>query len=149
MAKTIDNDDFLQLCSYVEKEILGYDNNQKLQKKAVLRLRGLAKGQTIANNNCKQFGDYPYSVILLAFKANKVQISNAILNKEFNSEENKIAYICAIVRDKLNDIYIRYNNIKKSEDKMNIIDINVINHQGSEYQTKTNNKNNDKFADLW
>ena len=146
--------DFKELCAYIEKEIFNYENNQKLQKKACLRLRGLAKGQTIANNKHEQYGEYPYEVILLAFKANKVQIVNAIRNKDFESEENKVAYISAIVRDKLNDVYTRFINAQKSQDKIETVSTEAFEYQGAEYKGKTEtskaqNKLDDKFKELW
>ena len=49
-----DNQSWRELCSWVEKEIFGYDSNQKLQKNAILRLKGLSTGQVIANNKCEK-----------------------------------------------------------------------------------------------
>lgn len=145
--------EFRELCAYIETEILNYETNQKLQKKACLRLRGLATGQTIANNKHQQYGEYPYEVILLAFKANKHQILNAIRNKDFESEEKKIAYISAIVRDKLNDVYTRFLNAKKSQDKVEMVNTDALEYQGAEYkgktETTTTQKIDKKFEELW
>lgn len=144
------NQEFWELCLYVEKEIFGYESNQKLQKKAALRLRGLAKGQNIANNSFEQYGEYPYNVILLTFKANKNQIINAIRGKKFESEERKVAYVSAIVRDKLNDMYTRYLNAKKSDEKVVTINTDIMEYQGAEYkQTNEISEIDDKFEELW
>lgn len=146
------NDDFFALCYYVEKEILDYESNQKIQKKAVLRLRGLSSGQNIANNYCQEYGEYPYEVILMAFKIYKNQIKNGLKNKNIDGEENKIAYACAIVRDKLNDIYSRYITAKKAQDKIDTINTDVMEYQGAEYKPtvdKNKNKKEDKYKDLW
>lgn len=146
------NKDFLELCSYIEKEILNYDNKQKLQKAAVLRIRGLSKGQVVANNTHEQYGEYPYEVILIAFKVYKNQIKNAISNKNFDSESKAIGYISAIVRDKLNDVYSRVINAKKSQEKIESINTEAITYQGAEYQSRNDNEKNNKknkFEDLW
>ena len=60
-------------------------------------------------------------------------------------------YICAIVRDKLNDMYTRWLNAQRSQEKVESIDTNIIEYQGAEYQNNkkiTESKNN-KFSDLW
>lgn len=145
------NEEWLELCSWVELNIFEYEPTQKLQYAACLVLDALRKGQFIANNKLDTYGEYPINVILLTFKANKLQILNAIKGKDFESEENKMKYVCAIVRDKLNDMYTRYLNAQKSQEKTESVDTNIIEYQGAEYQssTKTKQKNKDKFEELW
>lgn len=148
------NKDFFKLCYYVEKEILNYESNQKIQKKAVLRLRGLSSGQNIANNYCEEYGEYPYDVILMTFKLYKDQIKKGLKNKNIDSEDSKLAYACAIVRDKLNDVYGRYINAKKAQDKIETVDTSIMEYQGAEYKPiidKNNKDKNkeDKYKDLW
>lgn len=140
-----------ELCAWVELNIFGYEPTQKLQRAACLTLDGLRKGQSVANNNCETYGEYPIEVILLTFKANKVQILNSISGKNFESENNQMKYICAIVRDKLNDVYSRYLNAQKSQEKVETIDTSIMDYQGAEYQssTKTIEKKKDKFNSLW
>lgn len=144
-----DNQLWYELCAWVEKEIFGYDENQKLQKKAVLRLKGLSRGQVIANNNCEKYGNYSFDVILTAFKVNKDKILKHVSNKEFVSEENKMAYVCAIIRDNINDVYIKMNNAKKSSDKTETININSITHTSAQYVKQSSEITNKKFEDLW
>ena len=43
--------DFKEMCAWIEREIFGYDENQKLQKMACLKLQGLRSGKVVANNN--------------------------------------------------------------------------------------------------
>lgn len=143
------NDDFFALCYYVEKEILNYESNQKIQKKGAFRLRGLSSGQEVANNNHQQYGEYPYDVILMTFKIYKNQIKNSLKKKNFESEDAKLAYACAIVRDKLNDVYSRYITAKKAENKIETINTDVMEHQGAEYKPIDKNKKEDKYKDLW
>lgn len=142
--------DFLTLCAYIETEILGYEKTQKLQRAGVNRVRGLAKGQVFANNKQEQHGEYPYEVILLTLKANKIKVINSMHNKNFDSEAQAIGYMAAIIRDRLNDMYTRYINAKKSQERVENIDTNIIEYQGAEYKPiENNNKNEDKYKDLW
>lgn len=142
--------DFLTLCAYIETEILGYEKTQKLQRAGVNRVRGLAKGQVFANNTQEQHGEYPYEVILLTLKANKEKVVNAMRNKNFDSEAQAVGYMAAIIRDRLNDMYTRYINAKKSKEKIKSVDTSAIEYKGAEYKpVERNNKNEDKFKELW
>ena len=142
--------DFLTLCAYIETEILGYEKTQKLQRAGVNRVRGLAKGQVFANNNQEQHGEYPYEVILLTLKANKDRVLNAMRNKNFDSEAQAIGYMAAIIRDRLNDMYTRYINAKKSKEKINSVNTDIMEYKGAEYKpVERDNKNEDKFKELW
>ena len=142
--------DFLTLCAYIETEILGYEKTQKLQRAGVNRVRGLAKGQVFANNKQEQHGEYPYEVILLTLKANKIKVINAMRNKNFDSEAQAIGYMAAIIRDRLNDMYTRYINVKKSKEKIKSVDTDIIGYKGAEYKPiERDEKNEDKYEDLW
>ena len=140
---------WLELCSWVEREIFGYDGNQKLQKKATLRLKGLTTGQVIANNKCEKHGEYSCEVVLAAFKVNKDRILNSIITKDFTSEDNKMAYVCAIVRNNINDVYTKMNNAKKSSDKIESVNTDVLIHTAAQYTPQKEEKINKKFEDLW
>jgi len=54
------NKDWVELCEYVKKEILQYDDNMKIPTYLVLKLQGLKKGQHIANNNIKITTKYTF-----------------------------------------------------------------------------------------
>lgn len=143
--------EWLELCEWVQLNIFEYDTYQKIQKSAWLVLEGLRKGQEIAdmkNNPSETYGEYPANVILLAFKANKVQILNAIRGKNFKNETAKMQYVCKIVRDNLNDVYSRYLNSQKSKEKIKNVDTDILEYEGAEYQTKSE-KTNKKFEGLW
>lgn len=141
-----------ELCEWLEINIFNYDIRvQRLQKKACLILKGLQSGQNVANNNHDKFGDYPFNVILMTFKANKLKIQNAIRNKDFeNNESKKMSYICAIVRDQLNDMYSRYLNAQKTQEKVESVDTSIITHEGAEYKNNnTERKRNKRLEELW
>lgn len=146
-----DKEQWNELCAWVELNIFEYEPTQKLQRAACLTLEGLRKGQNTANNKQDTYGEYPINVILLTFKANKNVLLSALKGKNFESEDKKMRYCCAVVRDKLNDMYTRYLNAQKSHEKVERVNTDIIEHQGAEYQssTKTTENKKDKFHDLW
>lgn len=146
-----DNEQWRELCAWVELNIFEYEPTQKLQYKACMTLEGLRKGQITANNKQDTYGEYPMNVILMAFKVNKNVILSALRGKNFDSEDKKMRYVCSIVRDKLNDVYTRYLNAQKSHEKVERVDTSIMDYQGAEYQnsTKTDKKKEDKFKELW
>lgn len=140
-----------ELFTYIEKEILDYDDNQKLQKNAVLRLKGLATGKVIANNKTENNGNYSPTILKVAFTINKNKIKDAIRGKDFDSEENKIAYCCAIVRNNLNTVYEHVQEAERIKKKVENVNTSVIDHIGMEY---SGTKISDMFPktrheDLW
>ena len=143
--------DWKELCEWLEINIFNYEvPKQRLQKKACYVLDGLRKGQGFANTKNSLNGEYPIEVVLLTFKIHKERIKNAIINKTFESEEAKMKYVCAIARNYINDVYTRYLNAQKSQEKAEIIDTNIIEHEGAEYKsTVKENKKEDKFKELW
>lgn len=142
--------DWKDLCEWLEINIFNYEvPKQRLQKKACYVLDGLRKGQNVANNNTEVYGNYPCFIILMTFKANKTQILNAIRGKTFESEQNKMSYICAIVRDKLNDMYTRYLNAQKTQEKVERVDTSIMEYEGAEYQSNTKKKTNKRLEGLW
>lgn len=140
-----------ELCEWLELNIFNYDiKTQRLQKKACLILKGLQTGQNVANNNCDKYGDYPFNIILMTFKANKTKILNAIRNKNFEDESKKMAYICAIVRDKINDMYSRYLNAQKTQEKIENIDTSIMSYEGAEYKSNNSERKvNKRLEGLW
>ena len=143
------NEDFLQMCNWVERELMGYSGTQRLHKNACLRLQGLRKGQSMANNSHEMYGEYPIDVIFNTFKANKFIILKAIKGKTFDSEDQKIAYICAIVSSRINDMYTRMKNAKKSEEKSEKIDVGAQNSEAAKYQRQTEEVINSTFEEIW
>lgn len=145
--------DFRDLCEWLEVNIFNYHvPYQRLQTDACLVLTGLQKGKAMANNNIEDNGFYPFNVILMTFKANKILIQNAIKGKTFNSERQKMSYVCAIVRDKLNDMYSRYLNAQKAKEQAENFDTSVAEYQGAEYkrkESKETKQKEDKFKELW
>lgn len=148
-----DNEQWRELCAWVELNIFEYESTQKLQRQACLTLEGLRRGQVTANNKQDTYGEYPINVILLTFKANKNVLLSALKGKNFESEDKKMRYVTAIIRDKINDVYTRYLNAQKSQEKVERVDTSIMDYHGAEYQNSNKNneskKNNNKFDDLW
>lgn len=112
------NPEWHELCTYVKKEILCYDDNMKLPNYMILKLRGLKKGQHIANNNIKANACYDDYTILCAFKLCKAKIVDYLTNNEskINDETHRINIIIKIVESEINDVYIRLQQKKNRED---------------------------------
>lgn len=141
--------DFKEMCAWIEKEIFGYDENQKLQKMACLKLQGLRSGKVVANNNIENNGNYSLDVIWNTFRANKLLILKALKNKTFSSEQAKMGYVCAIVREHLNDMYKRMKNAELSKSKQNAVNIDVDSYNKNNYHKQTIDCENSTFEDIW
>ena len=141
--------DFKEMCAWIEKEIFGYDENQKLQKMACLKLQGLRSGKVVANNNIENNGNYSLDVIWNTFRANKLLILKALKNKTFSSEQAKMGYVCAIVRGHLNDMYQRMKNAELSKSKQDAVNIDVDSYNKNNYHKQTIDYENSTFEDIW
>ena len=142
-----------ELCAWVELNIFEYEPTQKLQRAAALTLDGLRKGQVCANNKQDTYGEYPLNVILLTFKANKNVLLSALKGKNFESEDKKMRYCCAVIRDKLNDVYTRYLNAQKVQKKTDTVDTSIMESSSVEYKsvvkTEEEKKIESKYEGLW
>ena len=141
--------DFKEMCAWIEREIFGYDENQKLQKMACLKLQGLRSGKVVANNNTENNGNYSLDVIWNTFRANKLLILKALKNKTFSSEQAKMGYVCAIVREHLNDMYQRMKNAELSKSKQDAVNIDVDSYNKNNYHKQTIDCENSTFEDIW
>ena len=137
------------MCAWIEREIFGYDENQKLQKMACLKLQGLRSGKVVANNNIENNGNYSLDVIWNTFRANKLLILKALKNKTFSSEQAKMGYVCAIVREHLNDMYQRMKNAELSKSKQDAVNIDVDSYNKNNYHKQTIDYENSTFEDIW
>jgi hypothetical protein len=146
--------DWLDLCAWVEREIFQYDANMHIGKKASLVLSGLRHGQVVTNNSLDKYGDYPLKVIKMAFIMNKTALLKALQGKEFDGEEKQMRYVCAILRDKIPNVYLRWVASQKSQTKIETMSTESLEHQGAEYTQKTEvtekvSKLDKKFEELW
>lgn len=144
------NQEFRNLCEWLEINIFNYDISvQRLQTDACLVLMGLKNGKAVANNKTENNGNYSWDIILMTFKINKKYILSCIQDKTFQSERTKMTYICKIVQDKINDVYQRSLNMKKSQNKIENIDTSIATYECAEYKPETHKKINKRLEDLW
>ena len=138
------NKEWLELCGYVKKEILQYDDNMKLSKQTILKLQGLKKGQHIANKNANIESNYDDYTILCAFKVCKRKIVDYLTRNEakIKDENHKINLIIKMVEPEINDVYIRLQQTKKKEEKFKTTNYDNQFHKGAEYVKKTKDVNN-------
>ena len=138
---------FRELCSYVKTDIMKYDDNQKLSKNMILRLRGLKDGKYIANNNIPSMANYSYEIILLTFKYVKNHNLDYILStKNFKTEDQKFNYIMAIVANNINTIYNKVKQLKEEQTRTVEIQVDDLPNYENKYEAK---KVDDKLEKFW
>lgn len=137
------------LYRYVKKEILLYNDAQSIPSDLVLRLKGLTKGKYIENKKIEDRADYSYETILYTFQICKPQIMSAINNRTFNNEKMKFNYICKIVENNINDVYIRLEKVKRADEDIQSLDTGILSHDGADYKKKTENLKNTRLDELW
>lgn len=145
------DEEFMKMCEWIEVEIFHYNiaNKERLHRMACLRLQGLRKGKPIGNNKTEDFGDYSVECVFNTFKAYKEEILKAIKGKNFADESRKMAYICRIVENHLNDMAIRMKNAKASQEKQEYIDTQTQSSDTAEYQKQTAEVKNNTFEGIW
>lgn len=129
-------DEWDEMCQYVKKEIMGYDENMKIPKYIILRLRGLQKGQFLANNNIKPMASYSSKIILLTFKFKKMDITKSIQRKQadFKDEKHKFNYIMSIIESSINDVYLKCKQKEEQKRRIENVDINIDNATNSDIE---------------
>lgn len=142
--------DWCDLYEYVKKEIMEYSDDLKLPSFIILRLRGLANGNFMANKKQNPLANYEYKTILYTFKICKQDILAGFKtnNTKFKNEQHKFNYAMVIIESNINDMVIRLNNAKEAKQKAESINLENIYHDGAEYTTKTK-KANYSLEDLW
>ena len=152
MGKMTDEEknSWLELCEYVKLQILGYSKEMKFPKDLALRLKGLSEGQFIANKNIPIQAKYDFKTILITCKICRPKIVKYINDNQtkIKDEKHKINLVMMFIEKEINDVYIRLQQVKTSEIKVQDIDMKNQVNQGAEYQPKTK-KEDKKLQDLW
>jgi hypothetical protein len=107
---------FNEVYEYI-KELLNYDDTQKLPNSLVTRVQDLRNGTVIQKGIgrvIKSKEGYTYKTILNTFLAMSEKIKWALENKDFTSEQNKINYMMAIIDSNINDLVVQENIINNS-----------------------------------
>lgn len=144
--------DWKSLCEYVKKQILEYDDNMKFPTYLALKLQGLKKGQNIANNNIEQQAQYDDYTLLCAFKLCRNKIVNYLHSNasKIKDENHKINLITKIVEPEINDVYIRIQQNKQANSKLESSSIDNQFNKTAEYQSSNTVKPiGDKLKNLW
>ncbi|WP_206459332.1 hypothetical protein [Anaerovorax sp. IOR16] len=148
--KKTKNKEWDELCEYVKKEILNYDDNMKFPTYLALKLQGLKKGQHIANNNANKNANYDDYTLLCAFKICKPKIINYLNNNylKIKDEQHKINLIVKMVEPVINDVYVRIQQTKMSEERVIQSSFENQYNKGADYKKKTKAEN-DRLKELW
>ncbi len=118
--KNKENKQWNELCEYVKKEILEYDDNMKFPKYLALKLQGIKRGEHIANNNHTENANYDDYTILCTFKLCKRKIVTYLRENErkIHDETHRINLIIKMIEPEINDVYLRIQRAKKSKSKV-------------------------------
>ena len=138
--------DWNELCEYFKKEILGYGDDMKFPKFLALRLKGLQTGNFIVNKNNKLQGSYTFQEILLTCKYSKLDIMIGFRSNSFADEKHKINYAMSIIESNLNTIKERLKQRQQAEQKMESVEVNMI--EGATYKRKTKEVRNKRLEGL-
>lgn len=144
-----DNQKWRELYEYVKKNILNYDDSDKLSNATIMRLKGLTKGKHFAGKKTVNNANYSYETVLNTFKFCSPNIQKILKSNCFNGEQHIINYVSKIIENNINDVNTRMKNIKKSKEQVDNLIINVANDNGVKYQRKTEEMTNELLEDLW
>lgn len=152
-----DKADWYALDDYVRHNVMGFVD-EGLNKKMVLRLKGLRHGQAIANNNYDKTSNYSFKTILLTFKACAPQIQRVIKTKTFKDNMKKFNYIMAIVENNISDVSQRMRRAEEERTKSEQIDHSISTNSNLDAiyekknqvaQSKQKKEKKNRFSNLW
>lgn len=142
-VKEKENKDWIELCEYVKKEILEYDDNMMFPEYLALKLQGIKKGQHIANNNIKEQAHYDDKTILCTFKLCKKKIVTYLHQneKKIQDEKHKINLILKMIEPEINDVYLRLQEAEKVKARVENGSFDNQINNGADYVKKTKEVN--------
>ena len=133
-----------ELYSYV-KGLMGYDDKTSLSRTEVLKLKGLTRGQFIANNNQQELAEYSFYEILITFKICKFDIIRGFRSNSFKTNGHKFNYMIKIVEGNLSTVRERLRNRQQAEQKMESIE--VTEESSIKYVNKNKKKRKNKLLE--
>ncbi len=152
MTKMSENEkrDWRDLCDYIKYDLLNYSKEMKIPKYLVLRLKGLAEGNFISNKRMKPNAHYTYEEILITSKLcnSKIKKYFSCNSAKINGEKHKINLILMFIENEINDVVIRLQNKKSTEQEIEKFTFESYTSNQAEYKTETLNTK-DKFQKLW
>lgn len=138
--------DWTELYSYV-KELMGYDDKTSLSRTEVLKLKGLTRGQFIANNSQQELAEYSFYEILVTFKVCKFDIIRGFRSNSFKTNGHKFNYMIKIVESNLSTVRERLKSRQKQEERIASIEINT-GEEIAEYKKKSKEVKNKRLKGL-
>lgn len=114
------------LARYVKYNILNYKPEQALHKNIYLKLQELVYGRVYGNKKQQATCEYSLENILYTFKYSYFDIQNALAYKSFDSDVQKISYVCAIVKNNINDVMRKIENSEQAKQKIKQADLNHL-----------------------
>ena len=127
-----------ELYSYV-KGLMGYDDKTSLSRTEVLKLKGLTRGQFIANNNQQELAEYSFYEILVTFKICKFDIIRGFRSNSFKSNGHKFNYMIKIVEGNLSTVRERLKSRQQAEQKLE--NVEITEESAIKYVNKNKGKN--------
>jgi hypothetical protein len=140
--------DWCYVYEYFKKEIMGYSPNMKLPTYITMRLKGLHEGKFYANTTQKPMANYDYKIILYTLQICRPKILDWFKSAKFNDEHHKFNSAMSFIENEINDVVMRIERARKSNEKAVLVDTSLIEHESAEYKSSTK-KENKYLADLW
>lgn len=106
-----------KLFDYVKYEIMNYSDEKKLSPSMINKLISLRNGEFVKRGDVLKEESYDYDVILTTFKAKKIDIVRSTFGKTFTDDNHKFNYIMVIIKNSINDVAKRIENVKQQKFK--------------------------------
>lgn len=71
------------------------------------------------------------------------------IHDHYGNHNKKMAYICAIIEVRINEMYLRMKNAELSKQKQESIDTKAQDNDTAEYKRQTDESTNSVFEDIW
>ena len=148
--------DWVELCEYIKLEILQYPDEMKYPRRLAVRIRGLLSGNFISNKKQKPLASYTVEQLMLTCKLQKYQILNMLSRMHVKDENHRVNLVMMKIEENVNDTVMKMKNVKKSEKKVEKLDIPNMTSDGVDYKDKVKDKSikdkekvAKKLKDLW
>lgn len=138
-----------ELDLWIRKNIMGYDDNQGLNKEMALILMGMRYRQRIGNNTHDKWCNYSFSTILNTYKACSLIIKKGMQGKHFKNDMHKFNYAAKIVESKLSEVYAREQYAKQAREEAERKEAEETQITSTPKYKPKKRKDKEKFSDLW
>lgn len=124
LSKEEEKTQWKELCSYVKKNILRYDDSKTFPKSMALRLKGLAQGRDYPDKAYAKI--YTYDFLKKVFICLQPTILEIVERTWIKDEEHLVNLIMKVTRNNFNDVIDRYNKEVRRKREMDKIDLSQI-----------------------